>query len=81
MRRDLPVRILVLVAVALLMGASLCVFDADNGTGLDLCSVVLLPVAVLVLGAPQPLVGRIVPVLIPMPPGASLEHPVPPPRA
>jgi hypothetical protein len=74
-------RILVLVAVALLAGGSLCIFDADDGTGLDLCGVVLLPVAVLVLGAPQPLVGSLVPVQIPMHPGASLEHPVPPPRA
>jgi hypothetical protein len=76
-----PGRVLVLIAVALLAGASLCVFDADNGTGVDLCGVVLLPVAVLVLGAPQPLVGRMVPVQIPMHPGASPEHPVPPPRA
>jgi hypothetical protein len=72
---------LVLVAVALLAGASLCIFDADDGTGLDLCGVVLLPIAVLILGAPQPLVSRMVPVEIPMPPSASLEHPVPPPRA
>ena len=81
MPRGRPGRVLVLVAVALLAGASLCIFDADDGTGLDLCGVVLLPVAVLALGAPQPLVGRMVPVQIPMPPGASLEHPVPPPRA
>ena len=81
MPRGMRGRILVLVAVALLAGASLCIFDADDGTGLDLCGVVLLPVAVLALGAPQPLVGRMVPVQIPMPHGASLEHPVPPPRA
>jgi hypothetical protein len=74
-------RILVLVAVALLAGASFCVFDADDGTGLDLCGVMLLPVAGLVLGAPQPLVGRLVPVQISMHPGAPLERPVPPPRA
>ena len=81
MPRGMQGRMLVLVAVALLAGASLCIFDADDGTGLDLCGVVLLPVAAVVLGAPQPLVGRMVPVRIPMPPGASLEHPVPPPRA
>jgi hypothetical protein len=81
MPRDMPGRILVLVAVALLAGASLCVFDADEGIGLDLCSMVLLPVAGLVLGAPRPLVGRLAPVEIPMHLGASLERPVPPPRA
>lgn len=81
MHRSMPGRILVLVAVTLLAGASLCVFDADDGTGLDLCTVVLLPVAGLVLGAPQPLVGRLVPVQIPMHSGAPLERPVPPPRA
>ena len=46
MPRSMRGRILVLVAVALLAGGSLCVFDADDGTGLDLCGVVLLPVAV-----------------------------------
>jgi hypothetical protein len=81
MPRGLPVRILALVAVALLAGASLCAFDADDGTGLDLCSVVLLPVAVLVLGAPQPLVGRLEPVQTPVRLAAALECPVPPPRA
>lgn len=81
MPRGLPGRVLVLVAVALLAGASLCVFDADDGTGLDLCGVVLLPVSALVLGAPQPLVGRLVPVQIPVRPVALLECPVPPPRA
>ena len=35
MRRSMPGRILVLVAVACARGASLCVFDA-NGAGLDL---------------------------------------------
>jgi hypothetical protein len=43
--------------------------------------VMLLPVAGLVLGAPQPRVGRLVPVQISMHPGAPLERPVPPPRA
>ena len=81
MPRGVPGRILVLVAVALLAGASLCVLDADDGTGLDLCGVALLPVAVLVLGAPQPLIGRLVPVRIPVRLAAPLERPVPPPRA
>ena len=81
MPSGMPGRVLVLVAVALLAGASLCVLDADDGTGLDLCGVVLLPVAVLVLGAPQALVGRLVPVQIPVRLAAPLERPVPPPRA
>jgi len=81
MRMDLPVRIVVLVAVALLMGASLGVFDADDGTGLDLCGAALLPVGVLVLRAPQPLVGRLAPVQTPAHAATPLEHPVPPPRA
>jgi hypothetical protein len=81
MPKGLPGRILVLAAVTLLAVASFCVFDADDGTGLDLCSMVLLPVAGLVLGAPRSLVGRLLPVQIPMHLGASLERPVPPPRA
>ncbi len=81
MPRGLFGRILAVAAVVLLAAVSLCVFDTDNGTGLDLCSVVLLPVAVLVLGAPQPLIGRLVPVQTPARPANSLEHPVPPPRA
>jgi hypothetical protein len=81
MPRGMPSRILVLVAVTLLAVASFCVFDADDGAGLELCSLVLLPVPGLVLGVPQPLVGRLVPVQIPIHPGAPLECPVPPPRA
>lgn len=79
MRRDRPGRIAVLVAVVLLVMASFCVFDGD-GTGLDLCSVMLLPVAVLVLGGPPPLLGRLVPVQIPARPANAPEHPIPPPR-
>ena len=81
MPRGMLGRVLVLVAVALLAGASLCVFDADDGTGLDLCGVVLLPAATLVLGAPQALVRRLAPVEIPVRLAALLERPVPPPRA
>jgi hypothetical protein len=81
MSRGMFGRILALAAVVLLAGVSLCVFDTDNRPGLDLCSIVLLPVAVLGLGAPQPLVGRLVPVQIPTRPANSLERPVPPPRA
>jgi hypothetical protein len=77
----MPGRILVLVAVTLLVGASLCILDADDGTGLDLCSVLLLPVPGLVLGAPRSLVGRLVPVEVPVHAGAPLDRPVPPPRA
>ena len=52
-------RILALVAVMLLAGISLCILD--DGTGVDLCSVVvLLPVAGLTLGALPPLVGPVV---------------------
>ena len=81
MPRRMPCRILVLAAVTLLVGASLCILDADGGTGLDLCSVLLLPVAGLVLGAPRSLVGRLTPVQVPVHPGAPLDCPVPPPRA
>ncbi|HSE94317.1 MAG TPA: hypothetical protein VLD61_00405 [Methylomirabilota bacterium] len=75
----MPGRLLVLAAAALLAGVSLCVFDAEDGV--DLCRVMLLPVAGLVLGVPQPLVGRLAPVQIPARPADPLEHPVPPPRA
>ncbi len=80
MPRGLAGRILVLVAVTLLAGVSLCVLDTDDGMGLDLCSLVLLPGAGLLFGAPQPLVGRLVPVRIPMHPGDPPDRPVPPPR-
>jgi hypothetical protein len=81
MRGDIPGRVLVLAAVTLLVGASLCILDAEDGSGVDLCNLVLLPVAGLGLGAPQPLVGRLGPVEIPVHPGAALDRPVPPPRA
>jgi hypothetical protein len=77
----MPRRLLVLVALALFAGASLCIVDADEGPGPDLCGVALLPVAVLAVGALTPLVGRLVPVRMPVPLAAPLEHPVPPPRA
>ena len=79
MPRSVLGRILALAAVMLLVGISLCILD--DGTGVDLCSVVLLPVAGLALGAVPPLVGRLVPVQVPIHPGAPLERPVPPPRA
>ena len=81
MLRDMPGRVLVLVAVTLLVGATLCLFDADAGTGLDLCGVMLLVVAGLVLGAPHPLVGRLVLVPMRIHPGAPLDRPFPPPRS
>ena len=80
MLRDMPRRVLVLVTVTLLVGASFCLFDAEHGTALDLCSLVLLAVASLVLGAPGPLVGRVVAVPIEIDPGALLDRPFPPPR-
>jgi hypothetical protein len=72
---------LVLVAVTMVVAGSLCILDADDGTGVDLCNVVLLPVVGLVLGAPQLLVGRLAPIDIPIHLGAALDRPVPPPRA
>jgi hypothetical protein len=81
MPRGMRGRILVLAAVTLLVGASLCILDADGGTGLHLCSVLLLPVSGLVLGAPRSLVDRLMPVQVPVHPGAPLDCPVPPPRA
>jgi hypothetical protein len=80
MRRGIRGRILVLAAVTLLVGASLCILDADDGTGMDLCHVVLLPSAGLVLGASRPLVGRVVPVVIQVHAGDPLVPPFPPPR-
>jgi hypothetical protein len=81
MHRGIRGRILVLAAVTLLVGASLCILDDGGGTGLDLCSVMLLSAAGLVLGAPWSLVGRLGPVEVPGHPGAPLDRPVPPPRA
>jgi hypothetical protein len=80
MRRGIRGRILVLAAVTLLAGASLCILDADDGTGMDLCHVVLLATAGVVLGAPRPLVGRVVPVVIPIHAGGPLDRPFRPPR-
>ena len=81
MLRDMPWRVLALVAVTLLVGATFCVLDADDGTAPDLCSLVLLPVAGLVLGAPRPLVGRVVPIPIRIHPGDPPDRPFPPPRS
>jgi hypothetical protein len=74
-------RVVALVAVTLVIGATLCVFDADDATGPDLCGLLLLPVVGLAVMDPRLLVGRLVPVLIPIHLADPLDRPVPPPRA
>ena len=76
-----PHRVIALVAVILLVGATSCLFDDDHGTRLDPCNLLLLPVAGLVLGAPSLLVGRMMPVLVNTAPAALAEPPFPPPRS
>jgi hypothetical protein len=76
-----PHRLVALVAVILLVGATLCLFDDDHDARLELCNLMLLPVAGLVLGAPTLLVGRMVPVPIPLEPATPAEPPFPPPRS
>ena len=73
-------RVVALAAVTLVIGAGLCVFDADDATGLDLCGLLLLPVVGLVVTDPR-LLGLLVPVLIPIHLAEPLDRPVPPPRA
>jgi hypothetical protein len=79
--RRVPYRVIALVAVILLVGATFCVFDGDHDARLDLCNLLLLPVAALVLGAPSPLVGRLVSVPIQIEPATLAEPPSPPPRS
>jgi hypothetical protein len=73
-------RVLVLVAVTLLAGATFCLFDGDHNARLDLCNLLLLP-AGLVLRAPSLLVGRLVPVQVQIEPSAPAEPSFPPPRS
>ena len=81
MLRNMSRRVLVLVAVGLLVGATLCLFDADHETQLDLCNLLLLPVAGLVLGTPACLVGRVAPVPIRTDPSVRPDPTFPPPRS
>jgi hypothetical protein len=76
-----PLRVIALVAMILLAGATFCLFDDDHATRLDPCSLLLLPVAGLVLGAPSLLAGRMMPVLVNTAPAALVEPSFPPPRS
>jgi hypothetical protein len=75
-----PSRALVLIAMMLLVAASLCAFD-DEAMGTDLCGLVLLPAVGLVVMGPRPLAGRVGPVRMQLHPGDPLDRPFPPPRA
>jgi hypothetical protein len=75
----IPRRVVALVAVILLAGVTLCLFDDD--ARLDLCNLLLLPVAGPVLGTPTLLVGRMVSVPIQLEPATPAEPPFPPPRS
>lgn len=79
--RRVPYRVIALVAVILIVGATLCLFDGDHDARLDLCNLLLLPVAGVILGAPSPLVGRLVSVPIQLEPATPAEPPFPPPRS
>lgn len=81
MLEHLPHRLLAVVAVVLLVGATFCLFDADHDARLDLCNLVLLPVAGLVLGAPTVLIGRVISIPIHIEPDTAAEPPLPPPRS
>ena len=75
-----PYRVVALVAVILLVGVTFCVFDDDHDARLDLCNLLLLPVAGLALGAPT-LVSRLVSVPIQLESAAPPAPPLPPPRS
>jgi hypothetical protein len=77
----MPYRVVALVAVMLLVGATFCVFDDDHDARLDLCNLLLLPVASLALGAPSLLVSRMVSVPIQLESAAPPAPPLPPPRS
>jgi hypothetical protein len=77
----MPHRVVALVAVILLVGATLCLFDDGHGARLDFCNLLLLPVAGLVLGAPTLLVGYAVSVPIQLELATPAEPPFPPPRS
>ena len=80
MLRDMPRAILVLVAVALLLGATFCLFDADHEAQLDLCNLLLLPIAALALGAPTWLVTRVASASMRMDLSVPPDPTFPPPR-
>lgn len=77
----MPRRVVAVVAVVLLVGATFCLFDDDHNVRLDLCNLLLLPVAGLVLGAPSLLAGHVVSVPIQLEPATPAEPPFPPPRS
>lgn len=74
-------RLIVLAAVALIVGAGLCIFDASHGTtvGTDLCLSLLVTAAIPLLVPLSPR-ARLVPVRAASHYFASLELIVPPPR-
>src|SRR5262245_43199949 len=76
-----PHRLVALVTLVLLVGATFCLFDGDHDARLDLCNLLLLPVAALALAAPSLLVGRMMPISIPLEPAAAGGPPFPPPRS
>jgi hypothetical protein len=74
-------RALVLVSIALLVGASLCALDAGEVAGIDLCGVVLLPSPSLMAMGPPELVGQVTLILVPVRPADTPDPPFPPPRS
>ena len=69
------------VTVILVVAAMLCLFDDDHDARPDLCNLLLLPLAGLVVGAPSLRGARLVSVPIQIEPAAPPEPPSPPPRS
>lgn len=74
---------LVLAAIVLIAGATLCLFDSDDGAAstVDLCLLVIAVVGMPYLAGPGALSGRLVPLPFAASDLTSFEPVAPPPRA
>jgi hypothetical protein len=73
-------RVMVLVTVALTVGAGLCLFDVDDTAGMDLCTSAFAATIGLLLAIPLVLTGRFIPGFVPAYYHYPPDLPTPPPK-
>jgi hypothetical protein len=71
----------VLVTVVAIAAAGLCLLDAHEVGGTDLCTIPLAVALALPLALPLPVTGRSLPAVVRLRPRYASDFPAPPPKA